>query len=450
MASPWDIGGAFQSGQLNEITRQEKLADLSMKPLQQEELVQKLQTGQLGMQSQALDIQAKEIANDKQKQIQDFYKQKAASQKIAQQSQAAQTAQNTQPDSSQQMADLASGMMSDAQQMYGMGLYEEADKLVKQASTLSSNVSKINSQTQMAQQHKIESAQKGYKLMQDTLGSAYDAQSFEDAKREVREETGQPTPYDALPYSPKLVDYIKNTAKTAHQQSEEASKQKEIQLRAADTQSKIETRKFHEEIATRKTAAYESRIDTLNKAGGIPKTAPTSDDIKFAKAKIMQEFPEYGALKETDLPGPLKSSLYMAASNIAIRTKQLMLEHNKLTPQEARERAFAESKNNGDWDFMKGKDPMKIMGHAVPGTGANRGPATYNPSGKSANAPIEGAPAPEKRVVGRYYKNAQGAVMQWQGTGWSKVTAGAVKAPPSAPTPPETSTGVEESEGEDE
>ncbi len=284
------------------------------------------------------------------------------------------------------------------------GLATKAEALSKTAAYLRAREAQTNSAMITARLNSIKAIREQARLTGQAFGGVTDQQSFDDANALYEFQTGQPSPYKGVPYSPELIDTINSQAMSAKERADEEEKRLTRQgltdyrgsrLAQIDEQNRL--RRLRMQLA-------QQREERLAKAGGGKGVAsPTSSEIGQARGLIKREFP--------NLPS---EDLRDSAFDLASEAKALRRANPALDASTAIAQAYSAARQRGDFAHVRS---------GVMGVGAKDAYA----SGKSSANPLSLPMTEEKgstRVntgalkVGHFYISPTGVIGQWTGKGF--------------------------------
>jgi hypothetical protein len=230
------------------------------------------------------------------------------------------------PDSLDELAKLA--MQS--------GLPQQATEYASKASTIRNNASEIR-------KRELDSKMNELNLASNLLSTVGDEQSWRRANSLFSMQTGKPSPFAEMEYSPELVAMIQDSVVTQKDQA---------LIRAADARTAASTaaaqaseamvplRKAQERLAN-------TRSESLRKAGAVGKQ-PLAEDLRAVSDLINAEY--LGAVTPEDAR--------ILARPVAERMMQLQSELGLPRSQAAR-RAFNEANARGDFGGLRARTRMK-------------------------------------------------------------------------------------------
>lgn len=293
------------------------------------------------------------------------------------------------------------------------GLPQQAAEYASKASTIRSNASEI-------QKRNFDTKMSELTLGANLLSTVGDETSWRRANALFAMQTGKPSPFAEMDYSPELVamlqdSIVKQKDRAAIQAAEARASASESSARASE--ALVPLRKAQERLAN-------ARATALNKAGAVGKQ-PKAEDLRAVSDLINAEY--LGAVTPEDAR--------ILARPVAERMLQLQIEAN-IPRSEAAQRAFTEAQARGDFGGLRARTRMK---------GDAQNPIDM-PSTQAALRP------------NMYYKGKgkyEGQTLLWTGTGFRLATSAEVAAqaaestaPSSGPGGPRTKRRTEQHQGQ--
>jgi hypothetical protein len=280
------------------------------------------------------------------------------------------------PDSLDELAKLA--MQS--------GLPQQASEYASKASTIRSNASEIR-------KRELDSRLTELNLASNLLSTVGDETSWRQANALFAMQTGKPSPFAEMEYSPELVAMIQDSVIT---QKDRALTNAALAREAASTaaakasEALVPLRKAQEQLAN-------ARADNLRKAGAIGKQ-PKAEDLRAISDLINAEY--LGAVTPEDAR--------ILARPVAERMLQLQSELS-LPRSQAAQRAFNEAQARGDFGGLRQRTRMK----------------------GDANNPLEMPSTQDALRPNMFYQGKgkyAGKTLLWTGTGFRLATDAEVAA----------------------
>lgn len=216
------------------------------------------------------------------------------------------------------------------------GLPQQASEYASKASTIRNNASEIR-------KRELDSRLSELNLASNLLSTVGDETSWRQANALFAMQTGKPSPFGEMEYSPELVAMIQDSVIT---QKDRAITNAAMAREAASTASAkanealVPLRKAQEQLAN-------ARADNLRKVGAVGKQ-PKAEDLRSISDLINAEF--LGAVTPEDAR--------ILARPVAERMMQLQAELN-LPRSQAAQRAFNEAQARGDFGGLRQRTRMK-------------------------------------------------------------------------------------------
>ncbi len=337
-----------------------------------------------------------------------------------------------------QTTDTAGQLEEIAEMSLNAGLITQGSNTAKAAGYLRGRAAQVEHWQALQQKTALETKAKQIGLLGSLVNNVTDQASWDRAMAIYQFNTGEPSPYAGIPYSPELAGQIRDGAISA-------GKQIELKLREEENASKERNRSSAEKLRDVRIRTEDERAriarereDRLAKNGGgrVP-TTPT-EDIRQATRLITKDFPK--------LEGTLE-----AASSIASEAQLLLRRNPALDRGQAIQQAFNTAKLRGDFH------EFEEAGMFGTGFGADVGGSKkqkYTPGGHTPETALALPKSDREAAVGKHYKLANGTIVQKLPNGKFGVVKGAVAAPIRTATPlaPDTSDNAapdDDDDGED-
>lgn len=301
----------------------------------------------------------------------------------------------------QQMANSAADM---ADMAAGAGMMDMADKGYRAAGYLFRQDAQIDNARTLAKLNTLKAQHEDARMISSLVAGVTDQQSWDRANALYMFQTGQPSPYASIPYSPELTKQVRDAAIKAEDQIR-------LKMIAEDNASKDSNRKSAETLrATRerllKQAAdlAQRREDRLAKQGdGKAVGATPKADMDQALRLIKKGQPGLGE----DV-----STITEAAANIASEAQTILRRNPALDRAQAVQQAYNAAVIRGDFKNTVDKGIFRD-------TQKTSYERQAEGVGKTPDSPIAAKGLPvTSYVVGNYYSNPQGQVGKWTGTGF--------------------------------
>lgn len=243
------------------------------------------------------------------------------------------------------------------------------------------------------------------KLTASLLADVKDQDSWNRANALYTFQTGRPSRYASVPFSPELVKSIRDGAISTEKQADLEEKRLKREADERYRKQRLGQIDTQNEIRDRRLTLEREREERLSKAGGGKTVAgPAKAEVDQAARLIRKDYPDLQAADLND------SAYSIAAEARALRKRNPALDANTAIQQ-----AIAQAVQDGDF-----KTSMKEMGGLkIPGTSKSE----YLGRGKTAATPAA-IPADKGQLrEGRYYVNGQGQVGVWTGQGFKLTRA---------------------------
>lgn len=266
------------------------------------------------------------------------------------------------------------------------GLPQQASEYASKASTIRSNASEI-------QKREFDVRIGELNLASNLLSTVGDEVSWRRANALFTMQTGKPSPFAEMEYSPELVAMIQDSVIT--QKDRALTEAANARAKAAHSQSRAAEALVPLREAQKRLA--DTRAKALGKAGAVGKQ-PKSEDLRAVSDLINAEY--LGAVTPEDAR--------ILARPVAERMVQIQTELN-LPRSEAAQRAFNEAEARGDFGGLRRRTRMR---------------------GDASN-PLEMPSAQDALRPNMYYTGKgkyEGQTLLWTGTGFRLATPAEVAA----------------------
>lgn len=299
--------------------------------------------------------------------------------------------------------DLASVLDRVAQTAAGAGMVEEAASLASKSALIRSRQARTMDSAAAAKLKGVQTVRQNAQMMGSLMNDVVDQESWDRAHALYQFQTGRPSPYAGVPYSPDLAQQIHSSAMSAA----EAARIEEQRLARDNLEAHRKARRgqidTQNNIRERRLQLERQREERLGKSGaGKSVTSPAAKEIEQAGRLIKKDYPTLTPADSND-----------AAYSIAAEARALRRANPALDASTAIQQAISKAVADGDFRVQ----PKTAAGIDIPGTKT----AVYLGRGKSVNAPAKIPGDKKDLVANRYYVNAQGQVAQWTGKGF-KIT----------------------------
>jgi hypothetical protein len=303
-------------------------------------------------------------------------------------------------------------MEAQAGRLMAGGFVKQGSDLFEKASLARSHQATVRreqfQEEEKARQHRIDSI----KTINTMLETVTDERSYNAMlERYKMENPGDEIPEQFQHYNPELVRMVRLTSPQAIKREEEERKKKkdEFEQELKERQEKDRERRTDiEDRRARTMEAAEARREKAEgkNAGKVGK--PNKEEIAAAGELVSEEFPD---LKPNIISGPQGRDSHTAAANeLAERTEAVFAANKGMSKDEARETAFREMKDAGDFKKYTVREPIKAFGIPLPFASTEEQKTAYKP-GRTKESPRD-LPADKKLKDGLWYQTPQG-VLRW-------------------------------------
>lgn len=228
-------------------------------------------------------------------------------------------------------ADGTADMMDTlAQYAASAGLPQEAKQYASTASTIRRNQAYISTQA-------LNKQIKESDLFANLLDGVHDQQTWQQANALFTVQTGRQTPFARLPYSPQLVQRLKEGAISAKDKATIAAakmREKVGQEQIKEDEERIALMKSQKKLA-------EQRREQIIKVGGGK--LPPAANVKLITDYMVRDFGKQVPME----------TMRTLAGPVAERMQELLRTSPGLKPAEAAERAYQEAKAEGDFGGLR-------------------------------------------------------------------------------------------------
>ena len=279
----------------------------------------------------------------------------------------------------------------------GAGQVKRAQELAKTASTLrQQQAAAISSQT-TALLNQLKITRENAENLAQFFGGAGSQEELDQANRLYQFQTGQPSPFQNVPFSEDLIDGLNQRALSAKERFDLADKAatrlnlktyRDARLGQFETENRIREERLR---------LNREREERLRKQGGgrLPSADPKPDEIRQVKAMIRKDFP---------MAKDFADEMGTAAFTIAAEARAKMRANPALSPSAALNQAYTEAVRFGDIEADAGT-AFGLIGKKFRFAGGGRSPET------ALTVPSKATDA----RPGRYYVNSRGDVAKWDG-----------------------------------
>ena len=288
----------------------------------------------------------------------------------------------------------------------GAGLVVKATGLAKDAALIRQRESSAANSSATRAKAIIDAQRANADLTGQLLGGATDQDSWTRANALFMFQTGKPSPYANLPYSPEIVSSIKDSALTVKEELDLKDKELTRLNLKAFRDRRITQHDLLRGIQERRLELAREREERLAKSGGgRGVSGPVKGELDAAKRLLGRDFTGLGP---TDLND--------AAYDIAAEARALRRANPALDASIAIQQAYNNARQAGDF--------ADTAGLTIPVIGKIGVKTQYRGAGKS---PATAMVIPKNQgdlKTGRYYTNTQGMVGKWTGNGFEVSEAG--------------------------
>lgn len=299
------------------------------------------------------------------------------------------------------------------------GLVTRGATLAKDAATLNSRYSAAAASRAVAGLRQIRQRKEEAGMLGQVMGDVTDQDSFDRANAAYQMTTNKVSPYAGLPYTPQLVQRVRDAAISAKDQEAQALREADSRSRNAFREARLRQHDEANAISAAARGVQRDQEGRLVKVGGGKPLTISNNDRDAASALIVKDFPEFGT-KE------MNTERFVAANTVASAAKVLMQKNPALNWQEALAQAYTTERASFKTETgMFGGRKVKFEG-----------------GGKSAQTAIPLPKSAEDARVGTFYYGPNGAIGRWNGKTMDPV--GGKATPPPAAAADETDDGEEE------
>lgn len=302
--------------------------------------------------------------------------------------------------------DPSDGPISMADQLDALAEHAASAGLITKAQELSKNAALIRSRDARALASDATAKKTGIdsvRLQSELIGRSFtgveDQAAFDAANRFYAFNTGQPSPYEGMTYSPELVARIRDNALSVKDQADIAERARRNRDRSAYEGARLKQHNAALNLRDAQRAIAAARERRLAKAGGGKDiSGPAANEIGQVKKFITKDF-----------PGLEAADLNEAAYTIASDARVLRRQNRALSADEALRRAYIMAQQGGEFENVS---------KGIAGYGRKD---VFKGGGRSSAAPAQLPPDPAKAVKGKFYINGTGVVAEYLGEGRFKV-----------------------------
>ncbi len=305
---------------------------------------------------------------------------------------------------------MSSMLMNQAQIFAKAGLPMKAEEAMKTATTAMGHEVAARTATLREATAKLTGAKQTATIMSNLAADVTDQASWERANQVYEQLSGTKSPFANMPYDPKFVSMIQDSATTMKQKADMEEKRRVDDARLENLKDLQRHRQETEDLARTRAKQSAERQDRVGKVGGKDVGAPAAGEIAAAKGLLRGES---GLVSDVDLP--------TAAFDVAAKARAIRKSNPGIAADEALRQAVLEKKMSGD--FVPPEPGFKVLGFDT-GIGGKAG--KYKPGGAAATDSIDPAKTPKSKLeLGKVYKDAaSGKSWQWTKDGWKAPTGG--------------------------
>lgn len=274
----------------------------------------------------------------------------------------------------------------------GAGLVTKGMKFADTAATLATKNAQVNASQARAAKAALEAQLQQVDRVNRLFGGVKDQAGMDYANALYTLQTGLPSPYAGVGYSPQLIKALSDSALSHKERLELAIKQEDLSSKKAERANRVEFRDFRRGILARGQELAEERERRLAKGGaGKGVSGPNKTEIDQAERMVREQFPTI-------------ESAGNVAYTIASEARELRQKNPALGAAQALNMAFQDAQRRGDFQGISGgvfgKDKTRFVNQ-----GKTPQTAMMLRSGMK----------PADMVKDRYYVNPQGGLLKWTG-----------------------------------
>lgn len=312
------------------------------------------------------------------------------------------------------LSSLADKLGNQAEILSAAGFPKKAADLAEKASLIHLHGAQRRAQETLQNERLLKTETARVDLAVKLINSVYDERSAADAEQQYGLATGQSL-YGGRPWSKDLNDYIREQQMSYKDRltiTHQALRDRVYESNIEDLQRH---RRTTEQIQKDNLDLARQREKRISATVGKSAARPSQSDIKSAANFLDQNM---------TIEDP--NNKYSAAEALASRTNIILRTNPGLDIDEARNRAFVQGKQAGDFNVVHAEG-FKILGKEFGG----KTKGTFVGGGKTPESPLaiplnkEGRADPASLMKGRYYlitdTAGRAAVGQWTGKGFRRV-----------------------------
>lgn len=252
-------------------------------------------------------------------------------------------------------------------------------------------------------------AQKAASMLDSVAKAPDPAAAWVDFNNQVSTILGRPSPWKDQPYSPALVQQLRDLSMTSYQREELALRKAEADRRMKDSVSRNVDRALRDQLAREREDRLKAKAAADKKEGGKDVGAPTTGELAQAQA-ILKAQPGLVAPEDLD-----QVSIDVASQARELRRK------GGMNQSEAIRSVIENMKKSGMLVPPEPGRKIPFTNIPIPGT---EGKPSYRPgaggglkSKESGALPLPSSGNPKDLVKGQRYTDGE-VVRTWTGSGW--------------------------------
>lgn len=238
------------------------------------------------------------------------------------------------------------------------GLVNKAADLAKAAADIRSKGASAAAQTATKQLNELRLVREGAELMGQILGSPSitDEKSWQAANALYQLQTGAPSPFAQVPYSPELITRLNEASLSAKERADIESRRLTREATEEYRRAQLGNARLSHELARERLEAQREERARKAKGGAGPMlTGPTEEERGEVKRQLR--------LSGIDTTGLNSDSVNSVAYNIASRAKELQQANRALGRGQALAQAVGEARSSGELDVViEGQKEVPLTG----------------------------------------------------------------------------------------
>lgn len=228
------------------------------------------------------------------------------------------------------------------------GMVNKAADLAKAAADIRSKTATTAAQQSAKRLNELKFIRENAELMGQLLGSPSitDENSWQAANELYAQQTGQPSPFAQVPYSPELITRLNEASLSAKERADIESRQLTREATEEYRRSQLENSRISRELARDRLEMQREERERKAKAGTGPMlTGPTEAEQDETKRQLRLS----GVVTE----GMNSDSVGSVVYNIASRAKELQQANRALGRGQALAQAVQEARSSGELDVLQ-------------------------------------------------------------------------------------------------